>query len=126
MSATRVKRAQDIDPIPYSPQVLPMAIAVGLPGHDFTLQAVMDIKGSMGELSSAVKSLQGAVEKMDARIAKMDDKVSGVTHKLYAAGAVLAVAVVVGGFIVNKAWDLMALQITRSTLPSPANPPPAK
>lgn len=90
----------------------------------------MEVKGSIGELNGTVKSLNSSVEKLASKVDKMEDKLSGVTHKIYAAGVVLAIALVVGGFIVNKAWDLMATQIARQTViqapvatPVPSAPP---
>lgn len=78
----------------------------------------MDLKGSVGELASTVKSMQATVEKLGSKVEKLDDKLSGVTHKIYAATAVLIVAVSVGAFIVNKAWDLMAMQLARGPMAS--------
>lgn len=78
----------------------------------------------MGQLTEAVRSLQGAIEKQGTRLDKFEEKLSGVTHKIYAAGVVLAILVVVGGFIVNKAWDLMVQQLnfkTETSSPAQSN-----
>jgi hypothetical protein len=74
-------------------------------------------------LTEAVNGLKGAVERLEAKVlaqkTKLDektgqiaDKLSGVTHKIYAAGVVLALLVAVGGFIVNKAVDVAIARIT--------------
>lgn len=77
----------------------------------------MELQRSTGELTATVKSLKDAVEKLESKVDKVEDKVSSVTHKIYAAGVVLGILVVVGGFIVNKAWDLMASQLAERAAP---------
>lgn len=84
----------------------------GFHDHSFTLQALMELQRSTGELSAAIRSTTDAIEKLDAKVDRLEDKLSGVTHKIYAAGVVLAILVAVGAFVVDKAWDLMATQIT--------------
>ena len=118
--ATRPRRTDEQDTVAPQPQVAP-PFGAGMPGHDFTLQAVMDLKGSVGELSSTTKSLQIAIEKLGDKVEKLDDKLSAVTHKIYAASVVLVILLGVGGFLVNKAWDMMAMQIARP-LPVPVAP----
>lgn len=95
--------------------------SAGLIDHSFTLQAIMELQKSTGQLTEAVSALRGSVDKFDKKLDKIEEKVSGVTHKLYAATVVLAILVCIGGFIVNKAWDLMAKQIsiTGTKEPSP-------
>lgn len=41
----------------------------------------------------------------------MEDSLSTMSKQLYAASVVMLIALAVGGFIVDKAWDLMAEQI---------------
>lgn len=99
--------------------------------HSFILQTVMELQKSTGELTSAVNALKESIDKQDSKMDKIEGTVSGVTHKMYAAGVVLAILVVIGGFIVNKAWDLMEKQLTQhmQTAAQPAKPPgkpPAK
>ena len=84
---------------------------VGYVDHSFTLQAIFDLQKSTGQLTEAVTALRRSVDKIDNKLDKIEEKVSGVTHKIYAAGVVLLILVTIGGFIVNKAWDLMAKQI---------------
>lgn len=123
MSATRTRRGIDEESPQVPAQVTPaMGQYVG-GDHSFTLQAIMELQRSTGELRSSVQSLKESIEKLDSnierslqrvdsRMDRFDEKVSGVTHKIYAAGVVLLILLAVGGFIVNKAWDLMAEQIT--------------
>ena len=92
--------------------------------HNFTLQTIMDLQRSTGHLSSTVNSLKETIEKQDAKLTKIEDCVSGVTQKIYAAGVVLAILVVIGGFIVNKSWDMMVSQITAQNQAVPTQQAP--
>ncbi|WP_281647375.1 hypothetical protein [Parendozoicomonas sp. Alg238-R29] len=80
--------------------------------HSFTLQAVMELQKSTGQLTSSVESLKDVIEKQDKKITDLESTVTGVSKKIYAATVVLIILVTVGGFIVNKSWDLMVKQIT--------------
>lgn len=123
---TPVRRpTRDVESEAYQPDS-PPPIRNGGADHSFTLQAVMELKGSLGELTGTVKSLNASVEALSKKLDKMDDKLSGVTHKLYAAGVVLAIALATGGFLVNKAWDMMAAQIVAKPAPQPPPPPTSK
>lgn len=87
----------------------------------------MELQKSVGQISAEVKALAAASEKIDEKLDKIEEKVSGVTHKLYAAGVVITILLVIGGFIVNKAWDMAASHITdiaktAMTQASPAQP----
>ena len=82
------------------------------PEYNFTLQIVFELQKSTGQLTEAVTSLKASIDRQTGRIEKLEDKLSGVTHKVYAAGVVLLILLGLGGFIVNKAWDLMVQKIT--------------
>ena len=86
----------------------------GQTGHDFTLQTIMQLQKSTGQLTTAVESLKESIDKQDKKVTKLEETISGVTHKIYAATAVLVILVAIGGFIVNKGWDLMATNIINS------------
>lgn len=76
--------------------------------HSFTLQTVLELQKSVGELCSEVRLTREAVEKLDSRLDKIEERVSAVTHKLYAASVVMAILVAIGAFVMNKAWDAAA------------------
>jgi hypothetical protein len=80
--------------------------------HSFTLQAIMEMQKSIGALQASSNNVSSSVDTLSKKLDKTDEKLSGVTHKIYGATAVLAILVALGGFVVNKAWDLMASQIT--------------
>lgn len=86
-------------------------INAGLVDHSFTLQAIMDLQKSNGQLTEAVSSLRLSIDKLNSKLDRVEGTVSGVKHKIYAAGVVLAILVALGGFMVNKAWDLMVKQV---------------
>lgn len=86
--------------------------------HDFTLQAIMELHKSTGELTSTITSLKSSIDKQDQKLTALECTVSSVTHKIYAAGVVLTILVVIGGFMVNKTWDLMVDQITSKSSPT--------
>jgi len=88
--------------------------------HSFTLQAVMELQKSTGHLTEAVAGLRRSVDSQADRLQGIEDKLSGVTHKLYAAGVVLALLLAIGGFIVNKAWDFMAARLVQFEPPAAA------
>ncbi len=67
-------------------------------GATWLTEAVMQMQASMGELKSDVKHLTSASEKHSSKL----DKIS---HRVYAAGAVIVVLAAIGGFILNKIWD---------------------
>jgi len=79
--------------------------------HSFTLQAVMELQKSNGQLTEAVNSLRAAIQKQDTKLDKLDENLSNIRQKLYAAGVVLAIIVTIGGFLIKKTWDLLAQQL---------------
>lgn len=90
--------------------------------HSFTLQAIMELQKSVGQISAEVKALAVASEKIDGKLDKIEEKVSGVTHKLYAAGVVMTILLVIGGFLINKAWDMAASHVTEIAKTAIAQP----
>jgi outer membrane murein-binding lipoprotein Lpp len=83
--------------------------------HSFTLQAIMEMHKCVGNLQASTDNLTTSIQELSKRVDGMNEKLSGVTHKMYAAGVVLAILVAIGGFIVSKSWDLMVSQITISS-----------
>ena len=86
--------------------------------HSFVLQSIMEMQKCMGELTSSIKAMEKSHAKLDDQVERMSEKLSGVTHKIYGATAVMAVLVVIGGFIVNKAWDMMSESIKAQVAPA--------
>jgi len=95
--------------------------------HDFTLQTVMELQKSSGEILSTLDSLKGSIEKLDKKLDKSIDKlekksgeierkISKISHAVVSAGAVLLVVLSIGGFILNKSWDsVVKIVLNQST-----------
>ena len=79
--------------------------------HSFTLQAIMEMQKAIGGISAEIKALSAGQQKFETKLDKMEDSLSTMSKQLYAAGVVIFIALAVGGFIVDKAWDLMDEQI---------------
>src|SRR5579863_3029315 len=73
------------------------------PSRDYafpTLQAVIEMQKTLGQLGQAIHTLTEQVKDNDKKL----DKIALV---VYSAGAVIAVLGTIGGFIVKGAWDLI-------------------
>jgi hypothetical protein len=88
----------------------------GQPGHDFTLQVVVELQKTLGETNAHLKNLQGAVDGLKA---KVDDLV-GWKNKILGGVAALGAVIAVLGFLAGKASDYVTI-----TAPAPA-PAPAQ
>ena len=76
-------------------------------GYDFTLQAVIEMQRTLGEISQSVRDMSGKIEKHEAKL----DRIS---HVIYAAAVVIAIAVSVGAWILNKGADVVIHKINSS------------
>jgi hypothetical protein len=65
--------------------------------HSWSLQIMLDLKGSVGELKEAIRTLQKDSE-------KQGDKLNTVSHQIYAAGAVLVIVIAIASFLLDKLW----------------------
>lgn len=96
--------------------------AFGGVDHSFTLQAIMDLKGSMGELKSSVDQLRTSIEGMKS---KVDDLVTW-KHKIIGGAVVLGVVISVCAFLVGKFSDYVTIkspssQTQPSIIPTPSS-----
>jgi hypothetical protein len=123
MSATRVRK--EPESVAQVPQSTPSMLGMGMPGHDFTLQAVMELQKSVGEMNANLQALKGSVDSIKT---KVDDLV-GWKHKILGGAAVLAVVVAALSFLMGKAseyvtWKSPAQQVAApAVLPAPAGQP---
>lgn len=62
--------------------------------YSFTLQAIMELQKTMGGLSEAVNGLKDRTE-------KQGEKLDKISHRIYAAGVVITVAVPILAFLAN-------------------------
>ena len=86
-----------------------------------TLQTIMELQRGIGQLTESVNSLRTSIERQEMRFdrfeSKVDDKLnqlSDIKTSLFFAGIVLLIVLIVGGFLVNKSWDLMVKTVTVS------------
>ncbi|MFU8789879.1 MAG: hypothetical protein ACNA7G_12690 [Methylobacter sp.] len=84
--------------------------------HSFTLQAVMEMQRSIGQLTEAINQLGRSVDTLDNRTKSVEEEVSKVNTRLAIAAAILALLLVAGGYVIDKVWDsawaFIAHQIT--------------
>lgn len=78
---------------------------------DFVMMAIMDMKKELGCISSELKSLP----KIESRLDRIEDSISTISKHLYAAWVVIGISIVVGGFFIDKVWDVAADHIVIST-----------
>lgn len=95
----------DQNTVPDAPMTTPPASGMD---HSFSLQMLMEIQRAIGTLSSEVSGLHAEAEKASQKLDRLEEKISGVTHKIFAASAVVVVLLGIGGFLLNKAWDMAA------------------
>lgn len=110
--ATKPKAAEN-DAVPQPPQTTPVAIHSGMADHSFTLQAIMELQKSVGELNSTLQSVRSSVESTKS---KVDDLVNW-KHKILGGAAVLAAVVATLGFLAGKVSDYVTF---KSPNPTPA------
>jgi hypothetical protein len=65
----------------------------------------MELQKSVGQLSERVDSVRNQIEKQGG-------KLDSISHQIYAAWAVLVVLLTVGGFIIDKSWNLIMAVLT--------------
>lgn len=73
-------------------------------GTGYLVEQMMQIQHSIGELKATVNQLKDASDKQSATL-------NTVSHRIYAAGAVIAVILTAGGFLLNKIWDSLVILI---------------
>lgn len=80
--------------------------AFGNVDHSFTLQAIMDLKGSMGELKSSVELLKSSVDGMESKVGEL------VTWRHRILGGVIVLGVIFAflGFVFGKFSDYVTIK----------------
>lgn len=85
------------------------------PDYSFTLQAIMELKGAVGQLSEAMARLnrqfERIEEKSEKRFDSLESSMAGVRLTISIAAAVLAIIVGVSGFFIDKAWDAVSNRV---------------
>lgn len=122
--------SEDQNTVPDAPMTAP---PMGGMDHSFSLQILMEIQRSLGSLSSDVTALRADIDRSAQKLDRLEEKISGITHKMYGASVVIVIVLAVGGFLINKVWDMAATHladiakaaIAESVRPAVENPPPS-
>lgn len=77
------------------------------PGHDFTLQAIMDMKGSHHELIAKVDRLISDVKSQGEKLDDLRHQASFIKGGIAASVFFVTVIVAVATFILNAKWDAL-------------------
>lgn len=112
MSASRTKRTTEAETVPQLPQSTPQ---VGMPGHDFTLQAVMEMQKSIGEMNAKMDAMKTS---LDGLKGKVDDLV-GWKNKILGGVAVLGVVIAGLTWVISKASDYVEVKTKQMTSDPP-------
>lgn len=106
MSATRTRaKAEDTSPQP--PQSTPVQpVQHGYQDHSFTLQAIMELQKSVGEMNANLQAMKGTIDGVKS---KVDDLVSW-KHMIIGGAAVFGVVATVIVFVVTKASDYITIK----------------
>lgn len=102
--AARRPAVQDSTP-QATPAGTPSPTERGQHGHDFTLQAVMEMQKSIGGLESSVKVLGEKFDKQSDSVSDLKKKIGHVEKVMYAAGVILICTLAIGGWLLNSAKD---------------------
>lgn len=76
--------------------------------HSWVLQSVLAIQKSIGALEEGSKYVQVAIDKLDGKLEESKKDIGNLKKYIFAAGVVLAIFITVGGWLLNKAWDIEA------------------
>ena len=77
-----------------------------MPDHSFTLQMIMELQKSVGEINANLGQMKASIDSMKG---KVDDLV-GWKNKILGGAAVLAAVIGIGGYIVGKASDYVTFK----------------
>lgn len=123
MNATRAKQAAapaSPEAVAPQPQVPPTQGYAGMSDHSFTLQAVMEMQKSLGEMNANLNGMKGTLEGVKT---KVDDLV-GWKHKILGGAAVLGAVCTLLGILLAKGADYVTLK--QPATPVPVNAAPSQ
>lgn len=112
-TAPRKRTTQSNDDLPQTPQTTPPSFSSANHDHSFTLQTVLELQKSVGEINANLQALKSSV---DSTKAKVDDLI-GWKHKIVGGAVVLGAVCTILGFAFSKASDYFTL---KSTVQAPA------
>lgn len=107
MTSARSKKASaDQDSTPQPAQSTPNPIGYGGPDHSFTLQAIMELQKSFGQVNSNLEAMKAS---LDSTKSKVEDLV-GWKNKILGGAAVLGFVFAALGALIVKASDYIAIK----------------
>lgn len=74
-------------------------------GHDFTLQAVMEMQKSIGSIESSINNLADKIGDQSQAMSDLKKKVGSIEKVMYAAGVVLLISLTLAGWMINAGKD---------------------
>ena len=120
MAGPRTRNSPANDSVANVPQSTPEVIRTGQPGHDFVLQAVMELQLAVGKLDA---KLDGVKTSIDSTKSKVDDLV-GWKNKILGGVAVLVAIIAAMGFLAGKASEYLNFTLKPVvSVPAAAQPP---
>lgn len=109
------KRSSESDAVPpQQPQVTP-SFHTGA-DHSFTLQAVMELQKSVGEMNANLEGLRASVDGLKG---KVEDLVAW-KNKILGGVVVISVVATIVGFAISKFSDYVTVRVPESRTNSPA------
>ena len=106
MATPKPRKTPEPESVAQVPQLTPSMVGMGMPGHDFTLQAVMELQKAVGELNANVQAMKTSIDGVKG---KVDDLV-GWKNKILGGAAVLLAVVSVLAFVLGKASDYVTFK----------------
>jgi hypothetical protein len=119
--APRKSRATDEDVPASTAQVAPSYMSAQSSDHSFTLQAIMELQKSVGEMNASLQSVKASVDGIKG---KVDDLV-GWKNRILGGAAVLAAVVALIGFAVGKGSDYVTWKGPPAATQAPTATPAA-
>lgn len=121
-SAVLPSSADTGPPPPTTPNVTSPAYGAG--DHSFTLQAIMEMQKTLGELKASIDTQKSSIDGLKT---KVDDLV-GWKNMSFGGAAVLGAIIAAFAFIVGKTWDYVSTkapipQATQQVVPAPPTLP---
>jgi hypothetical protein len=106
MSATRSRRQPDEESVAQIPQTTPSGLGAGLPNHDFTLQIVIELQKSIGELNATTQATKSSVDGLKS---KVDDLIAW-KNRILGGAAALALVIAALGYVAGKVSEYVVLK----------------
>jgi hypothetical protein len=128
MMASRGKKVtviQDSETLPVQPQTTPAAYGYGYGNsdHNFTLQSVMEMQKSLGELTSTINALKTSVDGVKSKVENLVEWKS----KIIGGAIVLGFVFTLLGFAITKLSDYVTIKSPEKTvalIPADIQQPP--